>query len=313
MEWHAPYVHRMSDRLIIGAAQLGQAYGRGARREPPSPDEVGAWYAAAVAAGVRGIDTARAYGNSEAVIGSARGGRAGPALITKIRPLSEFDDGSEPAAVERAVRDSFAASLAALRSDSVDTVLLHRARDLRAGSGRAVTVLDALRTDGVIIEWGVSVGAPDELVAALDLPGLSHVQLPYNLLDRRWCDPSVVAATRARPEVVIAARSAYLQGILVDPLARDWPGSGDPAVLAEQLHAACRALGRESPRDLALGYVLGHPWIGAVVVGARSADQIADTARLVRLPPLTLREQNWVRAEIPAGPLDLVDPSRWKG
>ncbi|MFC7621070.1 aldo/keto reductase [Microlunatus sp. GCM10028923] len=305
----------MSDRLIIGAAQLGQAYGRGVRREPPSPPEAEAWYEAVVAAGARGIDTARAYGDSEAVIGRVRTGRPGPAVITKIRPLAEFDEGSDPAAVERAVRESLAASFAALRADAIDTVLLHRARDLRAGSGRAAAVLEALRRDGVIIDWGVSVGAPDELLDALDGYGLGHVQLPYNLLDRRWCEPDVVAAIRARPEVMIAARSTYLQGILVDPLARDWPGPSrrDAIDLADRLGAASRELGRESLRDLALGYVLGHPWVGAVVVGARSAEQVADTARLAARPPLTPVQLDWLRSAIPAGPLDLVDPSRWKG
>lgn len=305
----------MPEQLIIGAAQLGQAYGRGARREPPSAREAEAWYEAAVTVGARGIDTARAYGDSEAVIGRVRDDRAGPAVITKIRPLSEFDAESAPDAVEQAVRESLALSLAALRADSVDTVLLHRARDLRAGAGRAVTVLDALRADRVIIEWGVSVDSPDELLAALEVPGLSHVQLPYNLLDRRWCEPAVVAATRSRPEVVIAARSTYLQGILADPLARDWPGASpaDAAELAGRLTGISRVLGRESLRDLALGYVLGHPWVGAVVVGARSAEQILDTARLVARTPLGLAEIDWLRTELPAGPLDLVDPSRWKG
>ncbi|WP_152362327.1 aldo/keto reductase [Microlunatus speluncae] len=317
-----------SERLIIGAAQLGQPYGRGARR-PPEPDEVGRWLAAAATADVAGIDTARAYGDSEAMIGAARAGaESGPAaatgerpteaagpvpIVTKIRPLTEFDAGAAPQEVERAVRASLLASLTALRTATIDTLLLHRAGDLRAGSGRPITVLDDLRRDGLIGRWGVSLGSPAELIDALDVPGLGYVQLPYNLLDRRWCAPEVEAALAARPEVMVAARSAYLQGILVDPLARHWPGPrpADAAELAERLSGLGRELGRQSLRDLALGYVLGQAWVDAVVVGARSAEQIADAARLVGNPPLTATEIARARAELPAGPLDLVDPARW--
>lgn len=301
-----------SERLIIGAAQLGQPYGRGGR-QPPAPETVGRWLATAATAGVAGIDTARAYGNSEAVIGAAWLDAPMPPIVTKIRPLSEFEPGSDPREVERAVRASMAESLGALRTDKVETVLLHRARDLAAGSGRAVAVLDDLHRDGLIGRWGVSLGSPAELIEALAVPGLSYVQLPYNLLDRRWCDPELEAALAARPEVMIAARSAYLQGILADPLSRHWPGprAADAAELAERLTGLCQELGRESLRDLALGYVLGHAWVGAVVVGTRSAEQIEDAARLVARPPLTTDEIDRVRAVIPAGPLELVDPARW--
>jgi aryl-alcohol dehydrogenase-like predicted oxidoreductase len=310
--------------LVIGAAQLGQPYGRGAR-QPPAPETVGRWLQAAATAGAAGIDTARAYGDSEAVIGAAlrnaasqaapTGETSNPSLsiVTKIRPLTELDATSAPRDVERAVRTSLAESLAALDVETVDTVLLHRARDLRAGSGRAVVVLEDLRRDGVIGRWGVSLGTPAELIDALEVPGLGYVQLPYNLLDRRWCVPEVEAALAARPEVTIAVRSAYLQGILADPLTRHWPGPrpADAAELAARLTTLCRDLGRESLRDLALGYVLGHPWVTAVVVGARSAAQVEDAARLVGRPPLSAAEIDRLRSELPAGPLDLVDPARW--
>ncbi len=304
-----------SERLIIGAAQLGQPYGRGARR-PPAPAAVGRWLAAAAAAGVAGIDTARAYGDSEAVIGATRAGDTQPQavpIVTKIRPLTELDAESAPLDVERAVLASFAASLAALRVATIDTVLLHRARDLRAGSGRAAAALAELQQDGLIGRWGVSLGSPAELIDAIDQPGLGYIQLPYNLLDRRWCGTEAEAALAARPDVMIAARSAYLQGILADPLTRHWPGPrpADAAELADRLAALGRELGRASLRDLALAYVLGHTWVTAVVVGARSAEQIEDAARLVDRPPLTAAEIARVRAELPAGPIDLVDPARW--
>ena len=71
-------------------------------------------------------------------------------------------------------------------------------------------------------------------------------------------------------------------------------------------------LGRESAADLCLAWVLGHPWVTSVVVGAETADQVRDSARLTRNDPLTLEEIAQVAEVLPAGGEDLVDPSRWR-
>ena len=52
--------------------------------------------------------------------------------------------------------------------------------------------------------------------------GAQHIQLPFNLLDRRWKTAEFAAAAAARPDVTIHTRSTFLQGVLVSGIDR-WP------------------------------------------------------------------------------------------
>jgi aryl-alcohol dehydrogenase-like predicted oxidoreductase len=297
-------------RLVLGAAQFGQAYGRSGK-PAPSDDEVRHLLTLAAAAGCAAVDTARGYGGSEAAIGRARSAGAGAELplVTKIRPLTDAD---VVAGVRGAVRASLAASLRELRAESLQTVLLHRAADVSRADGSAVAALRSARAEGLLAGWGVSVADPEQLLAVLAVPDLSYVQLPLNLLDRRWLAAGVQAALAARPEVTIVARSAFLQGILLRPDPSTWPVGTRPdaGVVRSRMAEIASALGRSSA-GLCLGYVLGQPWIDAVVVGARSAAQLAEVAAECARAPLTADECGRVADLLPVGSADLVNPARW--
>ena len=299
-----------ANRLVVGAAQFGQQYGRSGK-PAPTDAAVEAILRLAADLGCAAIDTARAYGGSEAAIGRARRADAGAELpiVTKIRPLTEADERSGVAA---AVAESLAESLEQLGAERVDTVLLHRAADLARCGAAAGEALQAACEAGLIARWGVSVADPAEFVRALTAAGLCYVQLPFNLVDRRWLTAEVQNAVSARPEVVIVARSAFLQGILLDPGAGLWPAGAEPA--ASTVSAALTALASETDRSragLCLGYVLAQPWIDAVVVGVRSAQQLAEVAAACAEAPLTAEECEWLESAIPPGSRKLVNPALW--
>lgn len=297
-----------TSHLVLGAAQLGQPYGRSGK-PAPSDHDILELLTTAARLGCAAIDTARAYGGSEAAIGRARAAGAGAGLpvVTKIRPL--IDDDS--AGVRAAVEASLAGSLTALGTNRVETVLLHRAADLSRAEGAAAETLRSARSRGLLTRWGVSVGDPAELLTALAVPDLGYVQLPFNVLDRRWLTADVQAALAARPDVTVAARSSFLQGILLHPDPSTWPAVGQPGadVVRSALAAVAVDLGR-TVAGLCLGYVLGQPWIDAVVVGARSATQLTEVAESCA-SPLDADECDHVVARLPAGSLSLVDPARW--
>ena len=299
--------------FVLGTVQLGLAYGVANQTGMPDESTAREVLAAAAAAGVSHVDTARAYGDSERRIGRAldRGLSEHLRVVTKVRPLDDVPADGPVGWGREAVLASGQTSLRLLGTDSVDALLLHRAVDWSRPGVR--DGLLRLREEGLTRSIGASLSTPAELLALLGDPEVGYVQLPFNLLDRRWRDDQVTSRLAARPDVVVTVRSAYLQGLLVNPDA-GWPLDAglDEADLAARIGALVDELGRESAADLCLAWVLGHPWVTSVVVGAETADQVRDSARLTRNDPLTPEEIAHVAEVLPAGGEDLVDPSRWR-
>jgi aryl-alcohol dehydrogenase-like predicted oxidoreductase len=275
--------------LVLGTAQLGGAYGIANRTGVPGPAAIAGILATAREVGVTHLDTARAYGESEQRIGAVGHGLS---VITKVAPGGP-------------VRASVDASRAALRPAGPLTILLHRAADAADGWAELRGCLASGEADRI----GVSVQSPDELRRVLDLPGLGYVQLPCNILDRRWLDVDL----SGRPDLVVTVRSAYLQGLLVAGAAVTWPNLPDAerdAVVAT-LDKLAADLGRESRADLCLAYLLSLPWVTSLVVGAETEGQLRANAALIDREPLTDAEREHVLGVLPEMPAELLDPSRW--
>ena len=258
--------------FVLGTVQLGLAYGAANQTGMPDEAAAGEVLAEAAAAGVTHVDTARAYGESERRIGQAltRGLSEHLRVVTKVRPLDDVPPDAPSGWGHEAVLASARHSLRLLDADSVDAVLLHRAADWTRPGVRDGLV--QLRGEGQARLSGASVASPGELLALLDDLELGYVQLPFNLLDRRWLTEEVTARLEVRPDVIVTVRSAYLQGLLVNPGAR-WPVNAglDQADVTARVAGLVEELGRESAADLCLAWVLGHAWVTSVVVGAETA------------------------------------------
>lgn len=290
--------------LVLGTVQLGVPYGAANTGGLPSDAEVAAVLAAVRRNRITHLDTARGYGRSEERLGGAlrRGLSEHAGVVTKVLPLTD-GQGAD------AARASIATSLRLLGTSSVAALLTHRAADWHRPG--VADELAGLVADGTARVAGASLSTPEELVALLADPRCGYVQLPFNLLDRRWLAPEVQDALTARPDVVVTVRSAYLQGLLAAGTAARWPAVADGAAITATLDRAVEALGRTSRADLCLAYVLAHPWVTSVVAGAENAAQVDDTAALVHRPPLTAEEVALVHDLVAPGPLALVDPSTW--
>ena len=125
-------------RLILGSAQWGMSYGIANQSGPPSGAELVTMLEHARDAGVRGIDTARAYGQAESRIGetlrsvpSSHGWR----VITKLAP-DVHEDGLGIAETLERLATSLSDSRIALGQDNLGTVLLHRFAHRHACGGK---------------------------------------------------------------------------------------------------------------------------------------------------------------------------------
>ncbi|RZK44049.1 MAG: hypothetical protein EOO59_22115 [Hymenobacter sp.] len=138
-----PDTQPLAQRLALGTAQFGLAYGLNNQTGQPSKTAVAEVLAAAQAAGLTLLDTAAAYGNSEARLGELVGSNAAFDLLTKLpagppaqvaQHLREALTRLRPALAGAAGRLAGASSGADRRASAA-----HRRVALPPGRGRVAT------------------------------------------------------------------------------------------------------------------------------------------------------------------------------
>jgi spore coat polysaccharide biosynthesis protein SpsF (cytidylyltransferase family)/aryl-alcohol dehydrogenase-like predicted oxidoreductase len=301
--------------MVLGAVQLGLDYGRTNDQGRPGADESVEIIRTALAHGVTHLDTARAYGESEARIGTAlAGGWSGRAhVISKLDPLRGLPENAERAQVEAAVDASVLRSCRELGLASVPTLLLHRAEHRTSHGGRIWERLRDLRAEGVIGRLGVSVQGAKEAIETLADPDVAHIQLPFNLLDRRWRTSGFVRLRDRRPDIVVHARSVLLQGLLITGDTAPWPyiPGYRPESVLRKIEELCARLGTENALELSLAYVRAKRWIDGVLVGVATHDQLMENLRMFTRPPLDGDGCAEVEAAFDGLPEALLNPALW--
>jgi len=302
----------MAAGLVLGSVQLGLPYGVTNATGKPSRAEALRLVHRALDAGICGIDTARAYGDSEERLGEALSGRKPVRTVTKLSPLTEVLPDAPRDTVRAAVDESIARSLEALKRERIDCLLVHRAAHMTSHGGAVWERLIELLEDGTILALGVSVQTPAEAHAALDNADVSQIQMPFNLLDWRWRETGVIARIEERAHVTVHARSVFLQGLLANP-ACCWPAiqGVDAAAIVRKIDELARNYGRQCAADLCVAYVRGQPFVDGVVVGMETENQLDENLRLFLRPPLAAAVCAEIEKEMPRVSELLLNPALW--
>lgn len=281
-------------------------YGLANRHGQTSEPGVREILSVALAAGVDLLDTARAYGSSESVIGALPKTLTQPfRIVTKLSPdVWRFGISAADAAgrAQRSVGDS----LDALGADAIDTLLLHRAEQRTCCDGAVWRFLREARDCGTIGSLGVSAGDPDEAFEAIEDPDVQVVQVAASLLDQRLVRRGFFdAASESGKEVHV--RSVYLQGLaFLDT--RDLPTHLRPAkAQIDRIRDSARQQGIESG-ELWLQYARTLP-VDRLILGAETAAQVGSNLRVFDRPiPPSVAD---LAAELELLPDSILDPARW--
>ena len=299
--------------ITLGTAQLGLKYGIANKSGMPESKETMTLIHSAIEHGVNWVDTARAYGLSEQRVGEALSGGwlSRTRVVTKLDPLSDLPDDASVLCIENLVHKSLLTSQNSLGMKHLDVVLLHRWMHHDSHQGQIWEILNQQKTLGLIKELGASIYKPAEAIEALSDKDVTHLQIPFNLLDHRWQDTEFQNALSNRPDVRIHARSVFLQGLLIsDP--DIWPEWDDNAAdrvnLIDQLVGE---FGRKNRADLCMAFVLSHDWVDSIVIGVETSQQLQDNMMTACESPLTSKERKKVIASLSDVPDRLLDPSQW--
>ncbi|MCG8588770.1 MAG: aldo/keto reductase [Proteobacteria bacterium] len=294
-------------KLALGTAQWGQAYGIANRTGMPPLEEVDDMLRAAGDAGVRLLDTARAYGEAESRIGELLGAERSWRVVTKLDPQVSAP-GLSPQQCRDRVLWSLDASRAALRRPQLDAVLLHRAAHRTEAGGAVWEALVAAQAEGSIQEIGISTGTPEEAWEAIRDPEVQIVQVAASLLDRRLPQADFFAAAAAAGKTA-HVRSIFLQGIAHLP----------PYALPQHLRPCTVPLTHIrrfadargfSVREVFLAFARSLP--GArPLVGCETLRQLREILADWRYAAPSRREVGELAERLPTLEPHLLDPSGW--
>lgn len=286
-----------AQKLALGTAQFGQAYGIANKLGQVTHADAKAMLKLAFANSIDTLDTAIAYGESEACLGEI--GTQGFNLVTKLPRLPK-DCKDIPVWVQHEV----GASLDRLGVTDVYGLLLHYPEQLLGPSGLDLyKELQELKVSGRVKKIGISIYSPSELTILYPRYSFDLVQAPFNLVDQRFYHSGWLQRLKD-DDVEVHTRSSFLQGLLLmaqedipdkfshwDKLWRTWHRwLADHDILAIQ---AC------------LAFPLSFSEIDRVIVGANSLSQLseivsaANDQREFNFPDLQCEDEN------------IINPANW--
>ncbi len=277
--------------LVLGTAQLCAAYGL-VRRRPgaPTPGDADRLLAHAAAMGLRALDTAPAYGEAESVIGRS---------TSRFTVHTKLDPSVLP---EESVRRS----VQRLLNKSIDIIYLHDSTLLTHGESALLdrAVAAAARCGARL---GASIYTVQEFDAALSDPRIEAVQVPLNVLDRRFAGGTLDRA--AEQATAVYARSILLQGLLAADAVPDGEAMVRLGPFIGEFTAIARFLGRSS-LALAMGWAKQIKGLTGIVIGSdnvQDLDALLRTFNGVRLDPVELARIDTLQTP----PFEWVDPRSW--
>jgi aryl-alcohol dehydrogenase-like predicted oxidoreductase len=198
--------------ISLGTVELGLDYGvpvDGEHRRPPE-EKAARLLNRALDLGVNFIDTARAYGSSEEVIGRAlKDRRKEYILATKLAPIRE--EGQSDQELRDQVKASIAESLRLLQTDVIDLLQLHHTPVDVVKSGRVLAAAREAQRSGSVRFIGASTYGEDAPLAVLAAGGgYDTLQVAYNLVDRTLEEKVLPLAQQQGVGIIV--RSVLLRG-----------------------------------------------------------------------------------------------------
>ena len=293
--------------ISLGTVELGMDYGipvQGEKRQP-SEAEAARTLDCALDLGVNLIDTAQAYGNSEAIIGRALKSRRDEYILaTKISGLSwEGYTGRE---LRERVEVSITESLRTLQTDTIDLLYIHNATPELIQCGEIVEIMQQAREAGYARFIGTTTYGEAAPLAVLEDGRFDCVQVAYNLLDRQF-EERVLPLAKAN-DIGVVIRSVLLKGALTYRYAHLPEELRELRTAVNEVNSLCNTQDSNLP-ELAYRFVLSQPAVSTALVGTgrvHELEEIVSSARRDALPSELLNDIQ----KIVVSP-DQLNPGTW--
>jgi aryl-alcohol dehydrogenase-like predicted oxidoreductase len=271
------------NKIGIGTVQFGLPYGINNTFGQTKEDEVKIILQIASKHGIKYLDTAHAYGDSEIVLGNQ--------VLNNFNIVSKFN-----AKTNQAFYLQLNETLTRLKTNSLYGYLAHSVQNL-ADNPHLIQALNETKSKGIVKKIGCSFNHSSEIELINRLgfkPDL--IQIPYNIFDNRFKQYAIKAKEW---NCEVHSRSSFLQGLFFcntqqlhpyfEPLVNDinnLQGLGEHLI------------------NMLLSYCVNQPFIDIVVVGVNNALQLEQNINDIN----TLIEFDYPNFQFDES---LITPSEW--
>jgi len=294
-----------NSQFVLGTAQLGMPYGIANRTGQPSIETAREIVLTAWINGICEFDTAQAYGQSENILGHIfEDLKISDQVNITTKPHPELNHLDK-----ECMKQALEESLGRLHAKKLHCIMLHGEDLLDLWEKGLFEILESFVREGLVGHIGVSVYSPQRALQAIRTKGIQIVQLPANILDRRFEKAGVFElAVEHGKEIYV--RSVFLQGLLLMK-PEDLPTQMTTAkpVLEELWSIA--AQNKVTVRCLALGYIKATKPKAKIVIGVEQVSQLHEIINdlKIELQPDTLRE---ITKEFHNIDENIINPVLWR-
>lgn len=288
-----------TSKLVLGTVQFGLNYGIANTYGKPPLKKVKRIIGIAYEHGIRILDTASAYGESESILGTALhelGLSGSMRIVSKIPHLPENTTKTE---AEEFIRKSLSQSLANLQVEQLEAVLFHKENDLKY-----LPLLRKMKTEGLV--RGIGVSLDSTVPSGVEQADL--VQVPGNVLDRRF-GKFIQQAHLHNTKFFV--RSVYLQGLLLMPEEKIPESLAGIKPYRRKLEALAAENSISFP-ELCMRYLLSIPEIDGILTGVDTPEQLEYNIEIAEKGPLSSELYNAILNAVPSLPEEWIRPALWK-
>jgi len=290
--------------FCIGTAQFGMDYGVANKTGQPPQTEIDQIVKYAIDHGIMYFDTAQSYGQSELNLGSAIGKLKDRDNINVVSKLSPSIKNNSIDGIIKSVN----LSIEKLKINYLYCFMSHRLEALQ--STNFLLALDILKKNGSIMKSGVSVYTPDEAFIALENPYTEILQIPLNILDRRWIDLGIINIAKEK-NIQLFFRSIFLQGFIFlenDDLKKT------NMIWARPFLKEFRKIVDEisiTPIELTFRILSSISGKNVIIMGIDGLEQLQSNIKLINSDDIDLDVIDTWWEKIPEFPDKLLNPTLW--
>lgn len=290
----------MINKLVLGTVQLGIDYGINNPNGKPSLPEAFDILHNAYDNGVKTLDTAEAYGNSQEVIGKFQ--KKFPKkkfnIITKLAANNKLKDGE--------LMNHISNTCDTLGANNLYGYMFHNYQSFNENLNFYTEILHA-KKQGLVQNIGISLYSNNEILDIVEnYNDFDFIQIPFNLLDNQ--SKRKLFLDKAQKEgIKVHTRSVFLQGLFFRNLSQ-LPKKLSP--LKPYLQRIVHIIDENqiNMEVMALRYALQKKYIDHVLIGVDNTQQLLQNIKIckedISLPHEEIDQLNVVQEE-------LLNPVNW--